>query len=84
MATDLTPAQRQTLRGRAHTLDPVVLIGAAGLSPAVLAEIHRALDSHELIKIRVLGDDRQARDRLLIEICGATGARIRLPTTWPR
>ncbi|MCG6874870.1 MAG: YhbY family RNA-binding protein [Betaproteobacteria bacterium] len=74
MATDLTPAQRQTLRGRAHTLDPVVLIGAAGLSPAVLAEIHRALDSHELIKIRVLGDDRQARDRLLIEICGATGA----------
>ena len=74
MATDLTPAQRQTLKGRAHALDPVVLIGAAGLTPAVLGEIHRALDSHELIKIRVLGEDRHARDRLLIEICGATGA----------
>jgi len=74
MATELTPAQRQALKGRAHALDPVVLIGNAGLTAAVLAEIHRALDSHELIKIRILGDDRQARERLLAEICGATGA----------
>jgi len=74
MATELTPAQRQALKGRAHALDPVVLIGNAGLTPAVLAEIHRALDSHELVKIRILGDDRQARERLMAEICGATGA----------
>lgn len=74
MATELTPAQRQTLKGRAHALDPVVLIGNAGLTPAVVAEIHRALDSHELIKIRILGDGRQARERLLADICGATGA----------
>jgi RNA-binding protein len=74
MATELTPAQRQALKGRAHALDPVVLIGNAGLTPAVLVEIHRALDSHELIKIRILGDDRLARERLLAEICAATGA----------
>jgi len=74
MAIELTPAQRQALKGRAHALDPVVLIGNAGLTAAVLAEIHRALDSHELIKIRILGADRQARDRLLVEICSVTGA----------
>ena len=71
---DLTPAQRQTLKGRAHALDPVVLIGGLGLTPAVLAEVDRALDSHELIKIRVTGADRSARERLLGEICGKTGA----------
>jgi RNA-binding protein len=70
----LTPAQRQALRGRAHALDPVVLIGAAGLTPAVLAEIHRALDAHELIKIRLLGADREERDRLWADVCSATGA----------
>lgn len=74
MATELTSAQRQALKGRAHALDPVVLIGAPGLTPAVLAEVHRALASHELIKIRIMGADRLERERLLGEICGATGA----------
>ena len=70
-----TPAERQTLRARAHRLDPVVMIGDDGLTPPVLAEIERALKRHELIKIRVLGDDRDARERLLGEICAATDAR---------
>lgn len=74
MATELTPTQRQALKGRAHALDPVVMIGTAGLTPAVLGEVQLALDSHELIKIRVMGSDRHERERILGEICGATGA----------
>jgi len=49
----LSPTRRRELKARAHALDPVVFIGGAGLSPAVLAEIDRALKSHELIKVRV-------------------------------
>lgn len=57
----LTPTDRKTLKARAHALDPVVLIGEAGLTPNVLAEIDRSLDAHELIKVRVPGDDRDER-----------------------
>jgi RNA-binding protein len=74
MPEDLTPTRRQMLKGRAHTLHPVVLIGADGLTPAVLAEVERALGSHELIKIRVMGADRRERDRLLENICAQTGS----------
>jgi RNA-binding protein len=70
----LSPAKRRELKARAHALDPVVQIGGAGLSPAVLAEIDRALKSHELIKVRVQGADRHAREALLEEICRETGA----------
>jgi len=63
------------LKARAHALDPVVLIGAAGLSPAVLAEIERSLKSHELIKVRVPGADRSGREAILEEICRRTGAQ---------
>ena len=74
MLEELTPATRQALRGRAHRLDPVVWIGADGLTAAVLAELERALKAHELIKIRVISGDGDARARLLGEICTATGA----------
>jgi putative YhbY family RNA-binding protein len=63
------------LKARAHALDPVVLIGGAGLSPAVLAEIDRGLKSHELIKVRAPGADRPAREAILEEICRLTGAQ---------
>jgi RNA-binding protein len=72
--TPLTPAERRALRARAHHLHPVVMIGEAGLTPAVLNEIELALKSHELIKIRVLGADRSRRDTLIAEIGAALGA----------
>jgi len=71
---ELTPAERQALKGRAHRLHPVVFVGADGLTPAVVAEVAGALKAHELIKIRVLGEDRGARERLLGEVCAATDA----------
>ena len=74
MAKELTPAQRQLLKGRAHRLNPVVLVGAEGLTPGVLAEIERALDAHELIKIRALGLERESRELLMGTVCGVTGA----------
>jgi len=58
----LTPAQRKVHRAEAHHLDPVVMIGGDGLTPAVLKEADAALNAHGLIKIRVLGDDRNARE----------------------
>jgi RNA-binding protein len=58
----LTPAQRKAHRSDAHHLDPVVMIGNDGLTPAVSKEIDLALNAHGLIKIRVMGDDRNARE----------------------
>ena len=74
MLKQLTPAERRALKGRAHRLDPVVVIGAEGLTAGVLAEVDRALKAHELIKIRVTSGDGDARERFLGEICTATGA----------
>jgi putative YhbY family RNA-binding protein len=74
MPKELTPAERQALKGRAHRLHPVVLVGAGGLTPGVVAEVDRALKAHALIKLRVGGEDRDARGRLLAEVCAATDA----------
>ena len=65
----LTPAERRALKARAHHLHPVVMVGDAGLTPSVAQEIEIALKSHELIKIRVLGDDREMRAELFQAIC---------------
>ncbi|MCU0869990.1 MAG: ribosome assembly RNA-binding protein YhbY [Burkholderiales bacterium] len=70
----LTPADRSALRARAHALHPVVQIGNGGLSDGVLREIDVALKAHELIKVKVAGEDREARDALLAAVCEATGA----------
>ena len=67
-AIDLTPAQRREQRGLAHHLDPVVLVGQDGLTPAVLKEADAALKAHGLIKIRVFADDRSAREVMLAEL----------------
>lgn len=71
----LTLVERRRFRAAAHHLEPVVLIGNAGLTPAVLKEIGRALASHELIKIRAQGEERSKRETLLAEICDALDAQ---------
>ncbi len=70
----LDPKQRQALKGRAHALDPVVLLGAQGLTDAVLKEIDRALATHELIKVRVPGDDRDEREAMFRQVADQLGA----------
>lgn len=70
---ELNPAQRKFLKGLAHNLKPVVMIGNAGLTDAVLKEITKSLAAHELIKIRVLNDNREERETWLQAICQSVG-----------
>ncbi|MGA8863888.1 MAG: YhbY family RNA-binding protein [Gallionella sp.] len=65
----LTVSERLALKGRAHALGPTVIIGNAGLTESVLKEIALALKTHELIKIRVMSDDRALRAAMLESIC---------------
>ena len=73
-ALKVSPAQRADLRSQAHALKPVVLIGAEGLTDAVLAEIKVHLAAHELIKIRVFGDEREERVAIYEAICDQLNA----------
>lgn len=66
---ELTQSMRRNLRASAHALHPVVMIGDKGLTDTVIAEIDHSLTAHELIKIRVAGDDRSAREEILNSIC---------------
>ncbi len=70
----LNPKQITHLRGLAHSLSPVVMIADKGLTENVLKEINTALNSHELIKIKVAGDDRNVRKALYEAICEQTSA----------
>ena len=70
----LTPTQRRALRARAHALNPVVVIGDKGLSSSVFRELETSLSAHELIKVRAGEQDREARNDLLMQICGKLNA----------
>ena len=70
----LTTKQISHLRGLAHSLSPVVMIGNNGLTDNILKEIALNLNAHELIKIQVAGDDRAARTAMYVEICTKTNA----------
>jgi len=70
----LTPAQRKVHRAEAHHLDPVVMIGNDGLTAAVTREADAALKAHGLIKIRVLGDDRAAREAIYMQLADTLNA----------
>jgi len=66
---ELTPVQRRDLRARAHHLNPVVTVAGNGLTPAVVAEIERSLQAHELIKVKIQGTEREQREALMNELC---------------
>ena len=70
----LTPAERKAHRAEAHHLDPVVMIGDGGLTPAVHKEADLALNAHGLIKIRVHGDDRAAREAMFQQLADELNA----------
>jgi RNA-binding protein len=72
----LTEEQRRALRGKAHKLKPVVMLGKAGLTEPVLAEINAALDFHELIKVKVRDDDREARRATIADLATRSGAEL--------
>lgn len=74
MSKTLPQTELKNLRRIGHELKPVVLMGGNGLTDALVAEIIRALDDHELIKIKLLGDDKTERRQIATEICTQTGA----------
>ena len=72
----LSEKQKRHLRGLGHALKPIILIGNAGATDAVVAETVRALNDHELIKARVSGMDRDARDAALDSLATRTKSEI--------
>ena len=70
----LSQPERKELRARAHKLDPVVMIGAKGLTDEVVKEVELALKAHELIKVRAPSLERDARAVAFQALCERTGA----------
>ena len=73
---ELTERQRRHLRGLAHALKPVVRLGSAGVTAAVVEETARALHDHELIKVKAPGGDRAARDSLFAGLARLSGSAV--------
>ena len=76
MSIALTSSQSRFLRGYAHDLKALLQIGAKGLTPAFLAELDAVLEQHELVKIKIGAEDREARDGMIAEIVDKSGAGL--------
>jgi RNA-binding protein len=72
----LTNSQIRFLRGLAHDLNPVILVGNKGITPALVKEFGAALDQHELVKVKIAGDDREARKQQIDHLAEETGAEV--------
>ena len=72
----ISPSQKRYLRGLAHSLSPVILLGQKGVSPSLIAELKLALDHHELLKVRLSGADKEERAAQLAALVEASGAEI--------
>lgn len=75
-APTLTARHRAALKARAHALEPVVRIGHAGVTDGVVADIHRALEAHELIKVKLGEGDRDEREAAATTLVERTGAAL--------
>jgi len=76
MVIKMNPKARKELKAKAHKLKPIVLIGNNGVTEAVIKEINRALEDHELIKIRIHSSDRDERRAALTQICETVSADL--------
>jgi RNA-binding protein len=73
---ELSEKQKKHLRRVAHSLHPVVMLGNAGLTDAVVAELDQALSDHELVKVSARVGERTARDAILQELARRTQASM--------
>ena len=76
MPVALTAAQTRFLRGQAHDLKALLQIGNKGVTPAFLAELDAVLEQHELVKVKVAGEDREARDAMIGELAEKVDAAL--------
>ena len=72
----LSPEQRREYRAIAHNLKPVIIVGDKGLSEGLQEELERALNDHELIKIKVASQDRETRHEAITALCESSGAEL--------
>ena len=72
----LSAAQRREYRAIAHNLKPVIIIGDKGLTDGLMQELDRAHNDHELIKVKVATNDRDARTEIINELCQQAGAEL--------
>ncbi len=72
----LSTAEKKRLRQIGHHLDPIVQLGNQGLTSAIIAEIDSRLEDHELIKVRIGGEDREARQAAIVAIAQSVNAEI--------
>jgi RNA-binding protein len=72
----LSQTQKRYLRGLAHALSPIIQVGNKGVTPSLLAEFGNALDQHELVKVKLAGDDRDARKRQIDALAETVGAEV--------
>lgn len=72
----ISSEQRRLLKAKAHSLEPVVIIGNKGLTKNVSLETDRSLLAHELIKVRVNADDRESRQKMAEELCNDCNAEL--------
>ncbi|MFV8781486.1 ribosome assembly RNA-binding protein YhbY [Microbulbifer sp. SA54] len=72
----LTADRKKALRTLGHNLKPIVTIGDKGLSEGVMEELDRALNDHELIKVKLAVNERDVRKELIAELCRASGAEL--------
>jgi RNA-binding protein len=75
-AVQLTSAQTRFLRGQAHDLRAMLQVGGKGITDALVAEVAAALEQHELIKVKVAAEDREARDAMIGELADRAGAAL--------
>ncbi len=75
-APPLTARSRAALKARAHGLEPVVRVGHAGVTDGVVADLARALESHELVKVKIADGDRDEREAVTTTLRARTGAAL--------
>ncbi len=76
MSRRLSTIEHKKLRQIGHHLNPVVMLGSQGLTENVILEAERALNDHELIKVKIAGEDRERRQALIEELVNATHAEL--------
>lgn len=72
----LSTAQKKQFKKIAHHLKPVILLGENGVTEGVLAELERALEDHELIKIKIAGVEREYKQELVDSLCETSRAEL--------
>ncbi len=76
MPVVLTSAQNRFLRGQAHDLKALMQVGGKGITPSLLAELDQLLEHHELVKVKVGAEDREARDAMIAELAAQSEAAL--------